>query len=195
MAFLANILLAAVDGYGELIGIAILIVIAIVGGIAKKASESAAARKAQQEASDRSSSQPKARPQQTADRAREGSPQDLRRVRAQALRRMGIVATPPQPRTPPAPPPAPPAPPPERRRRPAAGEVEQHGKSIMRRKRGLAERAPQPEAVSAPAAIESAYVNRQVDLSDIEAARKAIVYREVLGPPKALRDEPEIWDT
>jgi len=33
-----------------------------------------------------------------------------------------------------------------------------------------------------------------VGLTDPDALRRAIVYREVLGPSKGLRDEPEMWD-
>ena len=33
-----------------------------------------------------------------------------------------------------------------------------------------------------------------VDLADLAAARAAIVYHEILSPPKALREGPEMWD-
>lgn len=34
-----------------------------------------------------------------------------------------------------------------------------------------------------------------VDLADPQAARRAIIFHEILSPPKALRREAEIWDT
>lgn len=32
------------------------------------------------------------------------------------------------------------------------------------------------------------------DLADPDAARQAILYHEILSPPKALRDQPEMWE-
>ena len=33
-----------------------------------------------------------------------------------------------------------------------------------------------------------------VDLSDPDTLRQAIVFRELLGPPKAMRNTPEPWE-
>jgi len=35
----------------------------------------------------------------------------------------------------------------------------------------------------------------KLDLGDRRAARLAIIYHEILSPPKALRDEPQAWET
>ena len=35
----------------------------------------------------------------------------------------------------------------------------------------------------------------EVDLADLQAAQRAIIFHEILSPPKALRQEAEMWDT
>jgi len=42
--------------------------------------------------------------------------------------------------------------------------------------------------------LEARRIGFQVDLSGRRAARRAIVYMEIIGPPKALRDYPERWE-
>ncbi len=71
------------------------------------------------------------------------------------------------------------------------------GQGPQRRKGAAPPRPPSaapamPQVVNLDFAAPTPRVH--LDLSDPEIARRAILFHEILSPPKALRDEPEIWD-
>jgi len=140
--------------------------------------------------------QPPPAPQRQAAQAAPGAQPPPAEQIAQAMKRaMGISdAPPPQPAVlSPAPPPA--APPPKRKalQRKAAGtklasldSAETHGLLPGTRQRAVEED---------PYARAAKQIGVDLHLGDPAQARRAIVLREVLAPPKALRSGGEMWDT
>jgi hypothetical protein len=53
---------------------------------------------------------------------------------------------------------------------------------------------PQPEPIQAATRAQQPQVIVGVDFSDLQKAREAIVYYEVLAPPKCFRRDADMWE-
>ena len=52
----------------------------------------------------------------------------------------------------------------------------------------------EPATVPPPASSSDRPAGHRVRLTDPKMAKAAIIFHEILSPPKSLRDEPEMWD-
>ena len=78
-----------------------------------------------------------------------------------------------------------------------------HARRRMQKKPAVAPAVPPPFEPAVPMAARPKPADRPkpspapgllADLGKVQNARRAIIYREILSMPKALREEPEMWD-
>ena len=188
-------ILAADEGFWRLVPLIALLVLGAIAKLLSKAKEKYKQEQAkrmeqEQEQRARPAQQPPPKPQAPA--RREPTPaQQVMTVLRQAL-------TGEQPAAPTRQPPPPPAQQPQQRARrrpkpaqaPAERRVSARQPGRQARKLGTlrAAEAQPPEAPTAQA------LALQLNLGDRNKAARGIVLAEILGPPKALRRGPEIWD-
>ena len=203
MTCTVNILAAGEELFNVIVVLALVAISAIVGMVQKAKRKQQQDRQAQQ--------QHERRPPVDQDRqAPAARPQPPKRVPAEQLaeamrQALGIEILPEEPRPPQPVAEAPPKPPrPQRprrklkRRRAAPETPEQRLRSDE-----LGELKDRHMAVGArglltPASMQPTAPGRRevitVDLSEIQQARRAILYHEIFSPPKALREGQEMWD-
>ncbi len=205
-------ILAADDfGWGELIGFAALALFALIGHLAKRNAEKKEAERAEQKRRERTSSAPAAgsAPPQRAQEARAAGERQEAFLRQMGMQKdtarsttsqgepvQAVVAPAPHAQAPQGAPP----PPPGSNREPTPQQVQ----AARRRRAARARRQQQLKAEAAKRRAESAAAMAartapeapppEVDLDDREALRQAIIYHEILSPPKGLRRQRELWD-
>ena len=175
-----NIVLAKIDP-GDVMNLVVLgmiVFLSVIGGVFQKAMQKAERKRAEQEAEARrrkqagSGSTPPPPPRQRQPQLDERLAREVRRV-------MGIpqaAATRPAQARPKA-----------TRARQAAAQAPQTP--------AKPERVPLAPALSTPTAKTQPPAKRvAVNLLSRDNARRAIIYQEILSPPKALRKGPEMWD-
>ena len=158
--------------------------------------------KQEQEAKQRrpASGAPDDRPQARPQSGQQGRPTDVREAIARAaMRSMGIEVDEPQRAAPAPPPPDKPTPAPPRRARasqvsqPLGPALEPHHSTLEPTVDDhVDEHIVAGHEKSTPARV--AAVGFKADLSSRSKLRQAIVLHEIIGPPKSLRNEQELWD-
>jgi len=184
--------LAEEDDVGGLVRIGGLILLLVIGAaswLAGKLKE-----KARRDEAARQQQQPPAREPPPPPAPPRATPAD-EQARAQAVIAQLFGIPQPEPK------PAPPPPPPAREQPEALGRGVEH--EVARLQEDLAaEETQRRRRLAGPAGRAQAEDRRgtgrlpavAVDLTGRQEARRAIVHAEVLGRPKALRTDPELWD-
>jgi hypothetical protein len=185
----------AQDFPGELIGLGVLLVLGLLGHIARKIKERQEAREAEERARQQEVKRPPSPQQRGRQQPRPQPGRESMSPAEEAVRALReVIAGSAEPAEPP--------PPPQTRRQPPR----QRRKQRREQTAAPARPAPRPkpaELVELEAAPPDLYDQHYeevserrviVDLSDRKEALRGIIYAEILGPPKALRSGPEPWE-
>ncbi len=172
-------ILAEDDAFWQLIIMLALFALAGIGQLIKKIAEWYAEKQAEAQHHDRVLRGREAQPPapEDADAASHRAQQEMQRARAEEQARQAAVEAARQ------------AEQARRTRRRAEQQKRRRGQQLRRRRELV---RPRPGESAAPSTTDVTEVRAVLGLDEPENARRAILYHEILAPPKALRDEPHV---